>query len=200
MTTFIPIAPTRLPEIVIISAMITLININGLNLSDGRQDRTVFSMGKDDSDYVFSFSVSDETPCSLLHTNSKRDLEREDRVELYLSPTADLSAPYYCAEIDPLGRVLDYRATYYRDFDYSWGFATLRTIHVQTATGYQIDCRISRTELDSLGITNANFHIGIFRADLDEAGKLVAWGSMTPMNDPPDFHQPCMFSKIKMPS
>lgn len=200
MTTFIPRAPTRPPGIAIIVTMITLAAIDGLNLSTGGLDNTVFSMCKDGSDYVFTFSVTDETPCSLPQTSSKRDLEWEDRVELYFSPTADLSKPYYCAEIDPLGRVLDYRAAYYRDFDYSWGFTTLRTTHARTATGYRIECRIARAELDSLGIPETSFHMGVFRADLDESGNLVAWGSMAPMNDPPDFHRPCMFSQIKMPS
>lgn len=132
MTTFVPRAPTRLPGIAIIVAMTTLASIDGLNLSTGGLDNTAFSMCKDGPDYVFTFSVADATPCFLPQTSSKRDLEREDRVELYFSPTADLSKPYYCAEIDPLGRVLDYRAAYYRDFDYSWGFTTLRTLHART--------------------------------------------------------------------
>jgi len=171
----------------------TLLNLTGLHLSTGGTDNTTFVLANDGTDLVFGFSAIDTTPCTREQIASKRDLEFEDRVELYLSPTADLSQSYFCIEIDRLGRVLDYRADYYRRFDFAWHFDTLRVAHAPMPDGYRIDGRVALSELVSLGIDPTRFHIGVFRADLDETKNLVAWGSATPMNDPPDFHRPEMF-------
>ena len=46
-------------------------------------------------------------------------MAKEDRVELFFSNLTTLSE-YYCIEIDPLGRILDYSAKHNRKFDENW--------------------------------------------------------------------------------
>jgi len=176
--------------------MKSVMSIDGMWLSSGGKDDTSFVLSRNSTDLAFSFIVKDANPHSVSHPLSKRDLEGADRVEVFFSQTNDLSTPYFCIEIDPLGRVLDYRAEHYRHFDFSWHFTTLRTSSRKIADGFRIDGTVSLSELASLGISSNTFFIGVFKADFDEAGENVVWGSAAPMNNPPDFHHPDMFLHV----
>ena len=127
---------------------------------------------------------------------SKRDLESGDRVEVFFSSTPDLSLWYHCAEIDPRGRVLDYRVRYPRQFDYGWSFRTLECRAERTAKGYRVEGSVALSELRELGVNPNQFWLGAFRADYDERGNLVAWCSLLPPGPGmADFHRPCMLFK-----
>ena len=81
--------------------------------------RTEFRAVFDDQYLYFGFDVQDADVFLLDKLQDKRDEVFEDRVEIYLSRD-DAMKDYYCFEIDPRGRVLDYRASFPRRIDMSW--------------------------------------------------------------------------------
>ena len=165
----------------------------GFYAYEGGRDGTEFSCGIRDGRFRFSFRVLDSTVHAVETVAYKRDLERGDRVEVFFSPTADMSKRYYCAEIDPRGRVLDYSIVYPRKFDYTWSFRTLEKTCTLTPDGYAVEGSVSVEELKSFGIDPKRFWIGVFRADYDQDEQLVDWHSKVPHGPgDADFHRPCM--------
>ena len=123
-----------------------------------------------------------------------------DRVELFFSPTSDLSL-YYCMEINPYGHTLDYKAEFYRNFDSIWDFTNLEISSTLTLDGYIVEGRIPITELNNLDIVlNKGFYFGIFRADFIEKNEnTVIWYSwQNPTSKKPDFHITSAFRKSKI--
>ena len=172
----------------------------GFYSSKGGFDRTDFSWYVEKDRFRFHFNVSDSTVHAVEGFKTKRDIERGDRVEIFFSSTAELTNMYYCAEIDPKGRVLDYGCTFPREFDYAWSFRTLENSVRLTDKGYVVDGSVSVAELKSLGIDPRNCWMGAFRADFDRNEDLVAWYSkVTPGPGEADFHRPCMFFRQVAP-
>ena len=138
----------------------------------------------------FSFKVKDRTVTRIADFRSESDLDSVDRVELYLSPTADLSRRYFCLEMTPEGHVHDYAAVSYRQFDSAWTCRTLKASGRRTPDGYEVTGSVDWAELEQLGLRRTNVHLGIYRADFAGDGSLVAWLSALPMGPEPDFHRP----------
>lgn len=163
-------------------------------ISSTGYDQTVFKSYCSDTYFNFCFNVSDGT---IITYDFKEELTvaKEDRVELFFSPESDLSQ-YYCIEMDPLGRILDYSARYYRKFDEIWDFDQVEIAAQYTLHGYIIEGRISLSELGELGI-NECFHLGIFRADFkSKKTNDVDWYSwIEPKSSIPDFHLPTAFGE-----
>lgn len=165
----------------------------GFYSSEGGFDETAFSWSVSSNRFHFAFDVVDATVYAVEKVGYKRDLERGDRVEVFFCPAADLTKTYYCAEVDPRGRVLDYACTYPRKFDYDWRFRTLKVKTARTAKGYAVEGSVSVAELKELGLDLRRFGLGAFRADYNGKEQLVAWYSkMPPGPGEPDFHRPCM--------
>ncbi len=167
--------------------------IDGLHAPwDGLDDNTSFRCFADSSFFYFLYEVEDSTMTFSDDFPEERVVDTEDRVEIFFSPGPDMER-YYCAEIDPLGRVMDYSCEYYARMDYGWDFTTLSAAGWLTSGGYAVAGRISLDELKSLGIDpHAGFHMGIFRADFHPDGT-VNWYSHVETDDTaPDFHRPEM--------
>lgn len=165
--------------------------INGLYAPwDSLSDRTKFRCFSDAETFYFVYEVEDSTLTYTSDFKGESDVEKEDRVEIFFSPTKDMSV-YYCAEIDPLGRVLDYSSRYYREMDYGWDFSTLRLSGMVHDGGYCVWGSVSKSELIDLGCNlEGGFHLGVFRADY-RPDMTVTWYSAVITNDKfPDFHKP----------
>ena len=127
----------------------------------------------------------------------EKDVEPEDRVEIFFSPREEMDI-YWCAEMDPAGRVLDYEAKYYRVMDYGWNFSTLELASNIKENGYTLWGKISKDELRALGVDLSNFRMGVFRADFRPDGS-VNWYSAVPTEDKsPDFHKPDLLFSASM--
>ena len=101
--------------------------VDGLHAPwDGLDEGTVFRCFSDQDSFYFLYEVPEQTLTLTEPFLKERDVDPEDRVEIFFSPRLEMDI-YYCAEIDPMGRVMDYKAKYYRDFDYDWNFA-IKTI------------------------------------------------------------------------
>lgn len=133
----------------------------------------------------------------------ERTLDRQDRVEIFLCGDDSLD-PYYCLEMDPLGRVHDYRARFHRQFDPAWNWPGLEVGGATTETGYIVEFRIPMPELRGLGLpdpeSGETLRMGLFRAEFSrtaEGGMREGWMSwMRPDGETPDFHIPSAFGRL----
>jgi hypothetical protein len=156
------------------------------------------SLHNDDWLYCL-FEVTDRDVNILQAKNDKWEVASSSRAEIFFKQDDKLS-PYYCLEIDPLGRVLDYEGKYHRNFDLNWQWppeqlviSTKRTKH-----GYTIELAISKNSLKALGLMKNNtLQAGLFRADCSHKikdrpeFKWISWAK--PESETPDFHIPSSF-------
>lgn len=152
-------------------------------------DDTKFRCHVSDGFLRFEFEVNDSTQTVVESFNDKMDVAREDRVEIFFSADSSMTE-YYGMETDPEGRTMDYKAKYYRQFDYTWKFSTLMIDATRTENHYSVSGSIDMKELKSMGIDlKGGFYMGVFRADF--RGDDVTWYSAVPTDDEsPDFHKP----------
>lgn len=149
--------------------------------------------------FFFRFEVVDSTLTLTEPFVTERDVDPEDRVEIFFAQDEALEQPYYCAEIDAMGRAMDYKARFYREFDFGWNFLSLETHAEITPWGYRVGGSIAREELSSLGLDlEGGFRMGVFQGEA-APGREILWYSLVPTDDAkPDFHQPKVFFPCRM--
>ncbi len=132
-----------------------------------------------DNDYLyFAFRVEDSDLVVSDKLRDKEDAIFEDRVELYFSKDHQMK-DYFCLEIDPRGRVLDYRGSYYRQIDMKWHCEGVEAAGETKDNGYAVEGRIPLASLREFGLSQFNpgekILCGIFRAEFshDCSGKPV---------------------------
>ena len=123
-----------------------------------------------------------------------------DRVELFFATSADLSTPYYGAEMEPRGSVYDYQAIYHRKFDDSWCFDGLEFAGEILEGGYLVEGTITLQSLRELGcLMGSEMIAGVYRAEFSHGpdGIVQDWISwIDPQVTTPDFHVPSSFGKF----
>lgn len=145
---------------------------------DGRDNDTRFDCHSTAERFFFRFEVSDSTLTLTEPFTGERDVDPEDRVEIFFAADASLSQPYYCAEMDPLGRTMDYKAQTYRQFDFDWDFRTLEVRGQVTPWGYRVAGSVAREELASLGLDlEGGFWMGVFQGEADGAAAFDGGGA-----------------------
>jgi len=169
----------------------------------------------DNEHLYFAFRVQDVDVVVVDNWRDERDAVFEDRVEIYFSRD-DALREYFCAEIDPHGRVFDYRARFYRRFEPEWTFTGLEAKGNRRHDGYEVEGRIPLRALAALGFPTARpgvkIRLGLYRAEFshDRSGRAAAlsarhtlgrqppgpppveeWISwVNPKTAEPDFHVP----------
>ena len=192
------------------------------------QDRTApntdFRALCDDDYFYFAFHAIDADLFVLADLPEEGYAVFEDRVEIYFARD-DQMEDYYCIEIDPHGRTMDYRGAYYRKLDLNWHCSGLETQGVVFGQGYTVEGRIPLTTFVGLGFPalrpGAKIRVGLFRAEFshDRSGKpveqedsihnlgrrldgpppLEAWMSwIDPHITQPDFHVPSALGWLKI--
>lgn len=173
-----------------------------------KQDRGTEFMALHDADNLYlRYVVLDGNILTYRRTDRKMEVVLGDRIEIFLAADTALDQ-YYCLEIDPNGRVLDYSATHYRKFDMDWGWPD-QQLSVQTdlsENGYLVDVTIGLESLRRLGLISKNrLRAGIFRADcmelapgLGQKSKIewISW--VDPKTKKPDFHVPTSFGILEL--
>jgi len=166
---------------------------------------TRFCAIADSAWFYFAFEATD----SLLVARpfvQESDVASGDRVEIFLSGDSTLNT-YYCLEMGPYGDVLDYRATYYRQFDDTWDLPDLAVVAQAIPGGYAVEGRIPLGFLRGLSgdtLTTGNFtvHMGLYRAEYHKAhteADPVQWLTwIEPNTTEPDFHVPTSFHPIEI--
>lgn len=150
------------------------------------------------------FEVTDPAVNIRTETNNKYEVASSSRAEIFFKIDDELD-PYYCLEIDPLGRVLDYQAQSYRKFDQTWEWPKDQLV-VKTSRsedGYTIEIALSKRSLRDLNLLHDNtLKAGLFRADcaVNPSGetvfKWVSW--VRPDSATPDFHIPSSFGLFQL--
>lgn len=170
----------------------------------------------DDDYFYFAFRVMDADLFVLADLPEEVYAVFEDRVEMYFARD-DQMQNYYCIEIDPHGRTMDYSGAYYRQLDLNWHCPGLESQGVMLGQGYTVEGRIPLTTFVDLGFPalrpGNKIRFGLFRAEFshDRSGKpveqkdsihnlgrriagpppLEAWMSwIDPNISQPDFHVP----------
>ena len=108
---------------------------------------------------VWAFACDDATPASAEATDQEKDVDPQDRVELFLW-SGKTDDPYYCIEIAAQGAVHDYEARFYRRFDDSWAPRDLQTRVLPTSTGYVVEASLSKDDLAQLGLVLRPVRLG----------------------------------------
>jgi hypothetical protein len=154
---------------------------------------------KDSQFLYFYYDAKDEDIVLVPDFLKERDLEKEDRVEIFLSKDAAMDS-YYGFEMDALGRVLAYEAKHYRKFNYDWdapeGFQVKSR---KSDGGYTVEGAIPLTFVQSLAKGN-EVYFGAYRAEFSMKNdslvkNWLAW--VDPKTDKPDFHVPTSLGKLK---
>lgn len=152
----------------------------------------------------FLFVVTDDDVNIRKETNHKTEVAASSRAEIFFRIDEKLT-PYYCLEIDPLGRVLDYEATYHRKFDTNWSWPDDQLVikTEQRKDGYSVEFAISKKSLQQLKLLQNNtLQAGLFRANCtfrengDPDFKWISW--LQPDAPTPDFHIPSSFGKLHL--
>jgi chondroitin AC lyase len=117
-----------------------------------------------------------------------------DRVELFICKN-DKMETYYCAEVDPNGKVLDYTAYFHRKFDFEWDLDQLQTATSMQEDGYTVEGALPLDWLQKNNILSSNgeFYLGLFRANASDPTKeeTIVWLTWNiPDAKEPDFHIP----------
>jgi hypothetical protein len=177
---------------------------------------TEFRAFCDDQYLYFAFRAQDADIFVLDKLRDKEDAVFEDRVEMILSRDEQMRN-YFCFEIDSRGRVFDYRARYYRQFDPTWKCQGLKTAAAPFRQGYVVEGRMPLRTLREMGfpqlVPGGKILCGLYRAEFshDRSGKPVVqretihnrgrklagpppiegWMSwVDPKTPEPDFHVP----------
>ncbi len=154
---------------------------------------TTFRSLYDSNSLYISYTAADQNLVIKDSLQNEMDIASEDRVELFLSNDTTMKE-YFCFEIDPLGRVLDYKASYYRIFDDKWNVSGIRVVSRINSESYQIEAAIPLNSIAGMGIDiSKDFYVGLFRADFNKlsSGKEENWLAwINPRTPNPDFHVP----------
>lgn len=157
------------------------------------------------SDWLYCFfQVTDPSVYLSRSSNDKREVAASSRAEIFFKINDNLD-PYYCLELDPAGRVFDYRSHYYRNFDTDWcwpkGHLLVKTNRGER--GYTVEVAVSKASLRDLQLLQGNtIRAGLYRADCFPNGtkdpdfKWISW--VKPDSDTPDFHIPSSFGILHL--
>lgn len=162
--------------------------------------KTHFKAYHTGEDLHFQFSAFTDKVLIYRKVNDKLEVRFSERVELFFREDASMKS-YYCLEMDPALRVLDYHAQHYRQFTRDWQWPdNLNLVSRSLADAYLLSGKISLKTLSDLNLLKGNtLEAGIYRGHVlslkgEEAD--IRWSSwLKPETDKPDFHIPSSFGK-----
>ena len=162
------------------------------------EDHTEFKAYYTDQYFVFRFNVKDSSIIDVGDT--EESVTAGDRVELFFANSPALAEAYYCIEISPGGRVLDYRAKYHRQFDNTWKMEGLQVAAIRCGTGYQVEGKIDlaffKWLMGTKKMKGRRVYVGAFRADISAQSlpqDFIWFSWIRPKAASPDFHIPSSF-------
>ena len=158
----------------------------------------------DSEKLYFKFKVFDHQ----VHIDQKDDsvdsIGNSDRVELFFRTDASLN-PYYCLEIDPTPRIMDFIAYPNKNFDFNWSWPkndiTVKS-DIQTSF-FTVEGAISLVSLRKFNLIKENkIETGIFRAKYNKQKDSIfqpTWISwVNPKTETPNFHIASSFGVLNL--
>ena len=156
----------------------------------------------DSETLFFCFKVEDADLHIDTTDNTIKSINESDRVELFFR-TNDLLDPYYCLEIDPTARIMDFRARPNKQFDFNWNWPS-NDIEVKSFIGsnsFTVEIAISLASLTELGLLNeGKIETGIYRAKYNKQQDgsyeptWITW--VNPNTESPNFHIPSSLGEL----
>ena len=152
----------------------------------------------------FRFQVHD-SQTHIHPSKSKNDsINNSDRVELFFRTNEELN-PYYCLEIDPTQRLMDFKAKPDKDFDFNWNWDKddiLIKSDIQKDF-FTVEISISLSSLTRLDLLkDGKIETGIYRAKYnqqDNGGYEPIWITwVNPNTETPNFHTPTSFGLLHL--
>lgn len=148
-------------------------------------------------EYIFFYFDVNDPDLVVSPGLTEHAVAEGDRVELFFSGGLDMEE-YFCLEIDSSGRVLDYRASFYRKFDNGWDLEGLRAAGSVVPGGYTVEMAVPTAWFRNSGISsleqNSVINAGIYRGEFSHTatnGISKSWISwQDPGTENPDFHIP----------
>lgn len=162
--------------------------------------------GLHDKDWIYGLYRVHDPKKILIYTdnNKKSDVLASDRVEIFFRKD-DKMETYYGLELDPKGRIYDYRAHYHRQFnpDWTWPKGQLIVKAELNPEGYTLEFAVSKKSLKKLGMIKGDvIEGGLYRGECvqlngDKAEfKWISW--VKPDSETPNFHIPSSFGILKL--
>lgn len=152
----------------------------------------------------FQFNVYDNQIYIHPSDDKNDSINNSDRVELFFRSDASLN-PYYCLEIDPLARVMDFRAKPNKKFDFNWNWPS-QEIEIKSSiesNHFIVEIAISIQSLKDLNlIIKGQIEIGIYRAKYNQQNDnifqptWITW--INPNTETPNFHTPTSFGFLEL--
>tara|TARA_R110002072_G_scaffold68937_2_gene167449 strand:- start:81 stop:722 length:642 start_codon:yes stop_codon:yes gene_type:complete len=171
---------------------------------DNIPNRIEFRSLWDSKNLFFFFKVFDNEVNINKKDNSKKSIGDSDRVELFFK-TNDSLTPYYCLEIDPTSRILDFKANPKRNFEFDWNWPKKDLVVKSDIQNdfFTVEGAISIASLKKLElIKNDKIETGIFRAKYNKSENSryeptwISW--VNPNTKLPDFHTPSSFGVLNL--
>lgn len=158
----------------------------------------------DSKNLFFCFTVYDNIVHIDKKDNSIDSIGNSDRIELFFRTSASLN-PYYCLEIDPTPRIMDFIAFPNKNFNFEWNWPK-NDLTVKSQINnhkFTVEIAISITSLEKLNLIRDNkIETGIFRAKYKEQENSIfepTWISwMNPNTESPNFHTPTSFGVLNL--
>ncbi len=153
----------------------------------------------DKENLFFQFKVGDTSIYIDKTDSSFNSIGNSDRVELFFRSDHRLN-PYYCLEIDPTARIMDFKAFPNRNFEFDWDFSTkdLKVKSNISKDGFVVEGSIGIDYLKQLDLIHDNrIEVGVFRAKYNRKNNLkyeptwISW--VEPESNVPNFHIPSSF-------
>ncbi|QSB28753.1 carbohydrate-binding family 9-like protein [Flavobacterium sp. CLA17] len=167
-------------------------------------DRMEFRALWDTENIYFCYIVHDDNVHIDRQDDSIDSIGESDRVEIFFRTDAALN-PYYCLEIDPTPRIMDFKASPAKRFDFDWNWPE-NDITVQSnikENYFVVEIAISIQSLKNFHLIKDNsIEAGIYRAKYIKAANnlfepiWISW--VNPNTEVPNFHIASSFGTLTL--
>lgn len=153
--------------------------------------------------FFFCFKVFDANVYIDTTDNTHHSINNSDRVELFFRSDKNLN-PYYCLEIDPLPRIMDFIAKPNKDFDFYWNWPRkdIKVKSFKENNYFTVEGAISLASLKTFNLLkNGKIETGIYRAKYNKQingnyePTWITW--VNPQTETPNFHTPTSFGVLE---
>ena len=158
-----------------------------------------------DTEYIFfCYTVYDTNLHIDRQDDSVDSIGESDRVEVFFRTDAALN-PYYCLEIDPTPRIMDFKASPKKKFDFDWNWPKNDLI---VKSKIKDDCFIVEIAITIQSLKNFDLikdnsiEAGIYRAKYTKQENnlfeptWISW--VNPNTETPNFHVPDSFGNLTL--
>lgn len=152
----------------------------------------------------FRFKVDDNNIYIDPSKNSLESINNSDRVELFFRSDANLN-PYYCLEIDPNSRIMDFKAYPNKKFDFNWNWSPdcIEVKSNKNTNFFTVEITISILFLEKIALLKGSFlETGIYRAKYNKRDNNTYYPTWITWVDPktatPNFHTPESFGLLEL--